>query len=604
MDGYGHHSYFPPGGKKPARVNSNYGDPMPASHYQRALHGDAPTFSPATNLPYNDNPAVTSQAPPLDTGAAASPIFGESPAPMTPSAAHTAPNLHGLGAEDSQNDFFYDDDELFQAMLDNNPDLKRIYDEIPDLAEAEQPFQTHGSGARNAPQHGQHSPFTFVPHPSYSQQRLSDQRGGYGEQQGYGPQQGQTQGQDYVSGHDATYRTMGLATEDQSYPAPLRQSTHTPQQQHVGSQAADAALATLRNGANDAPVARSQPPVLASPNFPRAIHSSAAAPQAPTGSIVISSQPQAQQPFTQIAGNPSLRALPNLPLLNTAPLNDQQSFQLAKEQIAPRPSQAIPTNQPSLAFYAGRAPARLRNGIANPKQENANYFSEYTAEELLAGVMHPDDVCGTIVIRLGMQYSGKELRALVGGLYPLHGITKPVPDANSFTKRITLAVLAKQEGDKAARDAEVQYIKRSRKAFKNTGRIAVPRLSPVELRAVAAQAAAQAAAVAAIAATTVQARDVVSNHDTHSMPSAADTRGSQASSSNRQGPAVQPTGSGVTRTLPTAQTTLQPAWSVWKRKHSKDGESNDERAAKRSKAVDDAYAEENIHPMARAMASR
>ena len=173
------------------------------------------------------------------------------------------------------------------------------------------------------------------------------------------------------------------------------------------------------------------------------------------------------QPQANAGGNqPKMK--PGLTINTHIHLNKAQKMELAKEKTAHRPTQPLPTDHFTMDQYIGRPPSVLRERIAKPQQDTRNWFSEFTADELLHH-MHPDDMCGTVIIEIAKQYSGAEIAGFANESYKLRGGAKVDVSTNAFTKRITLAVKHLCQDVKADRERVVDALADDRSHYRETG---------------------------------------------------------------------------------------------------------------------------------------
>lgn len=167
-------------------------------------------------------------------------------------------------------------------------------------------------------------------------------------------------------------------------------------------------------------------------------------------------------------GGNQLKVTPNLTINTRIHLTKAQEIEFAKEKIAHRPAEPLPTDRFSVDQGIGRPPPVLRERIPGPQQDTRNWFSEFTADELLHH-MHPDDMCGTIIIEISKQYSGPEIAGFVNELYKLRGGAKGDLSTNGFTKRITLAVKHLCQDSKADRKRVLDALADDRSVYRETG---------------------------------------------------------------------------------------------------------------------------------------
>lgn len=147
----------------------------------------------------------------------------------------------------------------------------------------------------------------------------------------------------------------------------------------------------------------------------------------------------------------------------------EQKVESAKEEMALRPSQPIPINFYSINPLMGRPPALLREE-GWLKQQNANWFSEFTNDELLHN-MNPDDICGTLIIEMAKQYSGPEIAIHANQLYALQG--KKAKTANNYTKRICNAVMHLCNGNKEDHATIIDALQQDRTTFRAHGQAGI-----------------------------------------------------------------------------------------------------------------------------------
>lgn len=140
----------------------------------------------------------------------------------------------------------------------------------------------------------------------------------------------------------------------------------------------------------------------------------------------------------------------------------EQEIEVAKEKMALRPTNGIPTDAYSINLLIGRPPAILRKESCL-KQQNSNWFSEFTVDELLHN-MHPDDLCGTLIIEVAKQYSGPEIAVHANHLYELLG--KKAKTENNYTKRIVNAVMHLCKNDKTDHASIIDAMQQDRTTFR------------------------------------------------------------------------------------------------------------------------------------------
>lgn len=152
--------------------------------------------------------------------------------------------------------------------------------------------------------------------------------------------------------------------------------------------------------------------------------------------------------------------------INTrAILTKGQEVEAAKEKTALRPTTALPTNVYSINPLIGRPPAILRKEGCL-KQQNSNWFSEFTVDELLYNA-HPDDLCGTLIIEVAKYYSGPEIAVHANHLYGLLG--KKAKTENNYTKRISNAVMHLCKNDKTDHASVIDAMQQDRTIFRVHG---------------------------------------------------------------------------------------------------------------------------------------
>lgn len=173
------------------------------------------------------------------------------------------------------------------------------------------------------------------------------------------------------------------------------------------------------------------------------------------------------QPQQNLGGHQP-QTKPNLTINTRINLTRAQEIEFAKEKIAHRPSQPLPTDRFTVDQHVGRPPSVLRERIPKPQEDTRHWFSEFTANELLHH-MHPDDMCGTIIVEIAKQYSGAEIADFANELYKLRGGAKGDISTNGFTKRITLAVKHLCRDVKADRQRVLDALADDRSIYRETG---------------------------------------------------------------------------------------------------------------------------------------
>lgn len=163
-------------------------------------------------------------------------------------------------------------------------------------------------------------------------------------------------------------------------------------------------------------------------------------------------QPRERKSFNgseESYGNPSTAA--SSPLKRKQPQNttSQGQSRNAASQVpmaAPPMAAAPPTNTapmmaPAQAIPHG-IPARLSRSGAQIKQDKAHLFQHLTDEEILSGSVHPEDICGSLMLRLVPNHSNTEIHACLNKLFERLNPVKPkkLTAASAITKRWTLSL--------------------------------------------------------------------------------------------------------------------------------------------------------------------
>ncbi|KAK4505949.1 hypothetical protein PRZ48_003914 [Zasmidium cellare] len=147
--------------------------------------------------------------------------------------------------------------------------------------------------------------------------------------------------------------------------------------------------------------------------------------------------------------------------LSPARRNHRSAVSTKRGRGRPRKTASLPTF--STTSPAAYIPARHNWSGAQHTQDNVHHFQHLTDEEVLSGRVHPDDIVGTLMLRLVPNHSNSELHERINALYAMvePGNPKQVT-ASSITKRWTLALqhICKREG--LSRQAEMDRYHRLR----------------------------------------------------------------------------------------------------------------------------------------------
>ncbi|KAF2160878.1 hypothetical protein M409DRAFT_28758 [Zasmidium cellare ATCC 36951] len=133
-----------------------------------------------------------------------------------------------------------------------------------------------------------------------------------------------------------------------------------------------------------------------------------------------------------------------------------------KQRGRPRKTASLPSF-PTTAPSAHDIPPRHNWSGAQTKQDNAHHFQHLTDEEILSGSVHPDDIVGTLMLRLVPAHSNSELHERINALYARVDPDEPKNvTASSITKRWTLALQHICKRDGLDRKAEMDRYHRMR----------------------------------------------------------------------------------------------------------------------------------------------